>query len=185
MKKLLILSLFISMLLFGCSNGGDGASPPPEPEPPVTLTIEDLAGYYELEGFYLWDNEGWSMDQDDVTYFYGEMGIFLDYFVYQDIDINGYWIYAEGSILEIENDRIEVYSFGQTYWVDIEFDKDKGTLITTLEPGVVSDIGEKDYWRKVDTISQNLATQGTLKEDADLQGKSIGGAVKELWDWLP
>lgn len=188
MRKLVLFSLVLSMMFFSScgGGGGDGApAPQPEPQPPITLTIEDLAGYYQLEGFYLWDNDGLSLDQDDVSYFWGDMYIYTDYFVDQWIELNGFEIWALGYILQIENDRVQLSSAGQTYWVDIEFDKDEGTLVTSVEPGVVSDIGEKEYWRKIsDTPYSTLAHQETMKEDADLQGKA-GTAIGDLWNYMP
>ncbi len=176
LKKMAIV-LAVSLLIWGCDDGGsDGKSAPNSSSPFGIGTeindISQLAGDYLLIDFQIEYRDGTTIAPEDCASFSGSMRIEADGDVTQTIEINGYSTTLFSSVeINITNVwHIEIpgcsYDLSTTYIDDI---------LTTVFPMGACDIQytETDVWER-QTTSKSAASYNA--GDPDEQTTVGGGA---------
>lgn len=174
---------------FAGTDGGSGtwraerATPAPSPTSP-------LAGTYTLTGFTVTFPDGTTLAETDVTSYSGSMTVTIQGnqgHMTQTIEVNGIVVNAEGTILSIGTDTIQVSSGGCTY--DVGYSLNDNILTTTLPKGTCGmDYSEVDVWEKISSSALSFTDRKPLlQEDRDRGSEQAisGGAVGTIYRFLP
>lgn len=138
-KSILMASTIL--ILMGCGGGGGSDSN----EVP---TIQEISGTYELTHFNVRFNTGATVGPDDVNSWSGEMFIYTNGSMTQEIIIEGTATSTSAQILEIDDGAMRLSSAGFTYWLDFSYGNNQ--LVTVLPTNTIgNNYSETDYWKKV------------------------------------
>jgi hypothetical protein len=188
----LLAAITLGLMAIVATGGGGGGGGGVQPL--SGLTLADLVGTYNMSGFTVTFSDGTVITQDDVSTFSGTMVIESDGSLTQIIEINGFQVTADATILSVGNDTMRVSSAGCTYNLGIELSGD--VLTTTAPMGTCgNDFSEVDVWIKsggggaapppAANIEASMNDDVNTVIDDDSDQAIPGGGIGHLYQILP
>ncbi len=174
----------MTIVATGGGGGGGGGAPPSAPAA-SQITLADLVGTYKLNAFTVTYDDGTTFTQDDFWSYSGTMLIRSDGSTSQIVELNGFVVTLEGTILSVGPQSVQISTPECTY--DVLYELSGNIFTTTFPSGTCgADFMEIDVWEKTSSSAAlSKVDELAFQEGEEIEGAIPGGAAGSIWNVLP